>query len=253
VATTFRNAQTVQSINAALAESLYAKRAGADARNIPQLLQARLGVTAGGGAPAADKVGSIERQGYTIEKIAMRPEHGITIPALAFVPAGGSPRKAAVLYVNAAGRPPMLPKAGRSKPSCARETSCSPSTHAAGGRVVHHPARAAAIRPLPDRDARHPGGQIHGRHADRRCAPRVRLADGAARCGYEADCHRGQGNGGVLALYAAALEPRMAKVASERAPASYMDIVRAKMHEGIIGIVVPGVLRDFDLPDMWAR
>jgi len=34
----------------------------------------------------------------------------------------------------------------------------------------------------------------------------------------------GKGNGGVLALYAAALEPRMAKVASERAPASYMDI-----------------------------
>ena len=31
-----------------------------------------------------------------------------------------------------------------------------------------------------------------------------------------------------------------------------MDIVRAKMHEGIIGIVVPGVLRDFDLPDVAA-
>jgi hypothetical protein len=59
----------------------------------------------------------------------------------------------------------------------------------------------------------------------------------------------GKGNGGVLALYAAALEPRIAKVASEKAPASYMEIVRAKMHEGITEIVVPGVLRDFDLPD----
>jgi alpha-beta hydrolase superfamily lysophospholipase len=62
----------------------------------------------------------------------------------------------------------------------------------------------------------------------------------------------GKGNGGVLALYAAALEPRIAKVASEKAPASYLDIVRAKMHEGIIGIVVPGALRDFDLPDVAA-
>ena len=31
-----------------------------------------------------------------------------------------------------------------------------------------------------------------------------------------------------------------------------MDIVRAKMHEGIIEVVVPGVLRDFDLPDVAA-
>jgi fermentation-respiration switch protein FrsA (DUF1100 family) len=62
----------------------------------------------------------------------------------------------------------------------------------------------------------------------------------------------GKGNGGVLALYAAALEPRIAKVASEKAPASYMEIVRAKMHEGITEIVVPGVLRDFDLPDIVA-
>ena len=62
----------------------------------------------------------------------------------------------------------------------------------------------------------------------------------------------GKGNGGVLALFAAALEPRIAKVAREKAPRSYMDIVRAKMHEGIIGIVVPGVLRDFDLPDVAA-
>jgi hypothetical protein len=31
-----------------------------------------------------------------------------------------------------------------------------------------------------------------------------------------------------------------------------MEIVRAKMHSGITGIVVPGVLRDFDLPDLEA-
>ena len=51
----------------------------------------------------------------------------------------------------------------------------------------------------------------------------------------------GKGNGGVLALYAAALEPRIAKVATEKSPASYMEIVRAKMHDGITEIVVPGL------------
>ena len=62
----------------------------------------------------------------------------------------------------------------------------------------------------------------------------------------------GKGNGGVLALYAAALEPRITKVACEGAPSSYMDIVRMKIHENIIDLVAPGVLRDFDLPDVIA-
>jgi dipeptidyl aminopeptidase/acylaminoacyl peptidase len=62
----------------------------------------------------------------------------------------------------------------------------------------------------------------------------------------------GTGNGGVLALYAAALEPRIAKVACRKSPSSYTEIVRAKLHQGIAEIVVPGVLRDFDLPDLVA-
>jgi hypothetical protein len=60
----------------------------------------------------------------------------------------------------------------------------------------------------------------------------------------------GKGNAGVLALYAAALEPRIQKVACEGAVLSYLDVARARLHENMIDIVVPGVLRDFDLPDL---
>jgi dipeptidyl aminopeptidase/acylaminoacyl peptidase len=63
---------------------------------------------------------------------------------------------------------------------------------------------------------------------------------------------RGRGNGAVLALYAAALEPRIAAVEVSGGPASYLDIVRAKTHQGIESLVVPGVLRQFDLPDVAA-
>jgi hypothetical protein len=62
----------------------------------------------------------------------------------------------------------------------------------------------------------------------------------------------GKGHGGIVGLYAAALEPRIAKVALEGAQLSYMNIVRANLHQNVIEIVVPGVLRDFDLPDMAA-
>ena len=44
VATSFPGAETVQSLNAALAEELYAKRAGAGGRNIAAILRARLGI-----------------------------------------------------------------------------------------------------------------------------------------------------------------------------------------------------------------
>ena len=60
----------------------------------------------------------------------------------------------------------------------------------------------------------------------------------------------GKGKGGVLALYAAALEPRIAKAERIGAPESYMAIVRMKIHEDITDLVMPGVLRDFDLPDL---
>jgi hypothetical protein len=55
----------------------------------------------------------------------------------------------------------------------------------------------------------------------------------------------------VVALYAAALEPRIRKVAAEDSAASYVSIATAKEYASdTIGIAVPGVLRDFDLPDL---
>jgi hypothetical protein len=61
---------------------------------------------------------------------------------------------------------------------------------------------------------------------------------------------RGSGNAGVLALYAGALEARIASVVSEGALSSYLSLARAETHSDMIGLVVPGVLKDFDLPDV---
>jgi cephalosporin-C deacetylase-like acetyl esterase len=253
VATTFPNAQTVQSINAALAEEIYAKRTGAGGKNIPRLVRARLGVADERGAPASDQRGAIERQDYTIEKIEMRPEAGITVPALVFLPSGGPPRKPAVLYVNAAG-----------KAADAGEGGPIEAIVRAGNIVL-------AIDPRGWGEGAPPPGTRGGYSATYQTAMRAILV-GKTMAGMQTgdvlrafdwlagradvDPKRialiGKGNGGVVALYAAALEPRIAKVACQNSPASYMDIVRAKMHEGVAGIVVPGVLRDFDLPDVAA-
>ena len=62
----------------------------------------------------------------------------------------------------------------------------------------------------------------------------------------------GKGNGGVLGLFVAVLEPRVEKLAIEGSVLSYREIVSAKLHENLTGIIVPGVLEDFDLPDLAA-
>ena len=62
----------------------------------------------------------------------------------------------------------------------------------------------------------------------------------------------GVGHGGVVALYAGALEPRLAAVTAEDSLLSYMHAVRADLHNDLISVVVPGVLRHFDLPDVAA-
>ena len=62
---------------------------------------------------------------------------------------------------------------------------------------------------------------------------------------------RGRGNGAVVALFAAAIDGRTG-VEMEQAPRSYMDLVRARYPQGIESLIVPGVLRHFDLPDVAA-
>ena len=253
VATTFPNARTVHSMNAALAENLYAMRTGADSRNVPRLVRARLGIPAERGVPKSEKRGTIERQGYSIDKIAIQSEPGITVPALAFLPSAGQARKPAVIYVDAAGKAADAPEGGPIE------------------KIVRAGNIVLAIDPRGWGESAAPAGQRSNDSVSRSTAMRAILV-GKTMAGMQTgdvlaafdwlaarpdvDPRRvaviGKGNGGVLALFAAALEPRIAKVASEKAPASYMEIVRAKMHEGIIGIVVPGVLRDFDLPDVEA-
>jgi acetyl esterase/lipase len=62
----------------------------------------------------------------------------------------------------------------------------------------------------------------------------------------------GKGHGGLLALVLGALDPRLQKVAVEGTIQSCMDVARARHHEGLTAAFVPGILQDFDLPDLAA-
>ncbi len=250
VATSMKS-ETVQSLNRAMAEKLYVARAAAHAgaAQVRELIRARLGVERL--RPAAEKRGEVGRDSYHIEKIALTTEPGITVPALAFVGAAGEPRMPAVLYLNDAAM----------------------AADAAPGGDLEALVRAGYL--VLAVDARGWGESGLGREAGYRASfPRamrailvgrtlagMQVSDALAAFEYlaarpDVDPARisvlGKGNGGVLALFAAALEPRIRKVACEHAVVSYLDIARAKLHAGIVDIVAPGVLKDFDLPDVAA-
>jgi cephalosporin-C deacetylase-like acetyl esterase len=62
-----------------------------------------------------------------------------------------------------------------------------------------------------------------------------------------------RGASGPAAIYAAALEPRIRTVCVLDSMESYLEIVRGERTQGIALLVVPGVLLDFDLPDVSQR
>lgn len=60
----------------------------------------------------------------------------------------------------------------------------------------------------------------------------------------------GLGHDGVAAMLATALEPRVARVLAEGSVVSWFAMTQGRLHDDIADVVVPGVLKDFDLPDL---
>jgi cephalosporin-C deacetylase-like acetyl esterase len=246
VSTSFPGAETVQSINAALAETLYAKRTGAGGRNIAPLLRARLRLDSRpGAAPATVPGAEIGRPGYRIQTLELQSEPGITIPAVVFLPGNGPPRKPAVIYVDPAGQ----------------------AAASAGGGPVEKLVRDGNV--VIAIDPRGWGGPAPAKSYQTamrailvgKNLPGMRTYDILRAFDYaisrpDVDPLRiglvSRGVADLPALFAAALEPRIATVRCENPDRSYMDLVRAKMPGDIAELIIPGALIDFDLPDVTA-
>ncbi len=193
VSTSFPDAETIQSLNAARAEEITRMRVLAG--NFAGVVSVRLGIT---------------------------DEKRAALPGLR---PGGKP---AVLYVGTPVRPdpeavtvPVRLRRASAKPyqTAMRALLVGKTLAGIWTSDVLHAFDQAAARPDVD-----PG--------------RIRIV--------------GAGTGAVLALYAALLEPRIANVTCEDMPPSYMELVRMKTHPEVMDLIVPGVLLDFDIPNLVA-
>jgi len=205
--------------------------------------------------PACEKVGSIARAGFRIDKRILRPEPGIWLPALAFVPE--RPRGEATLYLHASGKQvdaapggPIEKLVGQGQVVLAVDLRGLGETEKTGKSAYASFLGAE----WQDSFLAYLLGKSYlaGRAEDT-------LACARFLAGYSKGerPHRVHlvaiGQAGPPALHAAALEPQLfASVTLKRSLKSWSDVARTPLAKNQLVNVVHGALAVYDLPDLIA-
>jgi cephalosporin-C deacetylase-like acetyl esterase len=198
--------------------------------------------------------GTVARQGYRIEKVVYASEPGIIVPALLYIPEGGSARKPAMLVVDGAGKS----ASAKSQERFVRAGMVVLSVDVRGlgeTRATLEGARTDFQRFFGDYDsgmtAMLIGKTLPGMRAEDIARGLDLLAarpevDAARISAYAKDA------GAVPLLYAAAFDSRVRAVVLEGMLVSYDAVVNQRIHRQVFEQIVPGALADFDLPDLVA-
>jgi len=207
--------------------------------------------------PKVEKKGSIEREGYRIDKLVIEPEPGIALPALAFVPHKPADRPVAILYVHPEG------KSANAAPGGSVEESVKNGFH----------VLSVDLRGLGETGEQKPGGRGIPRYVGSNwkdlytayllgtsyLAMRAEDILQCARVAAALDagdtprtvCLHSHGLTAPAALHAAALEPDQFFVVTVlESVTSWSDVVRKPQAENQFCNVVHGGLRFYDLPDL---
>ncbi len=252
-------ARTAYDLNADEADRLRAVRQGiwsADKTKALEEVRRVTGIRRLGdlSEPKWEKVGTVQREGYRIDKLILRPEDDLWLPALALVPA--RPNGDAYLYLNAAGKQadaasggPMEKLAGQGHVVLAVDLSGLGETGADGkGPVKNLGAdwKDVFLAYLL-------GKSYLARRAEDAllCARFLQTfeASGSRRAVHVLSI----GNTGPAVLHAAALEPGLfATVTLSNSLGSWDEVVRTPLAVNQFVNCVHGALRVYDLPDLAA-
>lgn len=212
-----------------------------------------LGLRSRKDAPRSESRGTVSREGYRIEKLLITREGDVPLPALLFVP-DGKDRSPATVVLDGRG------KAAEAAPGGAIEKLV-----ARGHRVLSVDLRGWGETRYPEGSSQHSKGEhtvamwsLHlGRPLLGQRVEDVRTALGFLLAREDVDPSAlhliGTGAGGPVALHAAALDGRFDSVTLRGSIRSWVDDVVAKpLTPDAIGLVVPGSLEKYDLPDLAA-
>ncbi len=200
------------------------------------------------GVPRAESKGTFESGGVRVEKLELETEPGIRIPALLYLPTGAG-KKAATVFASSAGK--GSDSLGQSALALARTGQVVLAVDPRGMGEAAPPQQKGGYSPLYQLSARTwlMGESLAGMQVnDILASLRFLKARPEVEAG-KASLY-GQGTAGPLVLFAAAIEPAIQSVTTERALRSFDDLVNAEVYHEMENLIIPGLLEALDLPEL---
>ncbi|WP_263419030.1 alpha/beta hydrolase [Terriglobus albidus] len=251
VLTSYPDAQTVQSLNASLAEHLRSRPFQGSPAELAERVRQRLGLPEFVKEPDVETTGTYTQGTLTGKKLEIHTEPGITVPALLFEPSGMAARRPAILYINPSG---MM---------------ADTVTEGPIQRMVEQGNVVLAIDPRGWGESATPNRMISGYRSDYQLAmhailvgkpvPGMQTLDVLSAFRYlssrpdvdpNAISLHTSGFACNVGLFAATIEPHIHTVACDKQPMSYLAMTQLPLFKISPEVIVPGVLRDFDVPDL---
>ncbi len=194
-----------------------------------------------------------ERTGYRVEKLALPVDDAIAIPALLFAPARKPSGSRRIVLLDDRGKAAEAGESGLLG-SLAQSGHTVLALDVRGIGELGIAARLVGNSPIYQESMRAllvgtslPAIQTGDLLAALDCAQHLEgWGDGPVTI-------LGKGNMGWIALFGAVLDQRIEGIAAEESLLSYMDIARSPRNVYTIDLVLPGVLRRFDMPDLVAH
>ena len=219
-------------------------------------LRELLNVPAGPGAPRCDQLGVLYRGKCGIEQLTFQSERGITIPALLFVPDREPQKWPGIVYVHEAGKEAEAGPTGTIQ-MLAGEGNVVLALDVRGIGEAHSIGAIPGDYAFMGTDGYHfyqygmLGHTLFGRRVHDVLRALALLAERP-----EVDADRlsivGQGSGGLLALFAAALDGRVATAVCCQSLLAYRDIAAHEFHSWRPPDFVSGILPVCDLSEVAA-
>lgn len=252
----------IQDFNRAEADRLSAelvrrRMSPAFRQDLPARIKKRLALPETAFEPRAKGLGEITGGDLTVEKLLLETEPGIVVPVRAILSKGSPGRRRAVVYLR--------------DRDGSRDDPAIFESLARSGRIVlvadvRGFGETMSRRSVPDTRI----GYFHPRDAMDadfcyasfflgRPLLGMRVWDALQVLAYartRPDVDPGQvslaGHGwaGTIAIFAGALDPKVSAVAVESVPTSYAGMARVEADVEPVSLMLPGVLKDFDLEDV---
>ena len=243
--------ETVRSLNRRRSEELSSRRKALRTHEVEELRaiiaqSIDFGLGAVSRAPSWRSVATIKSQDWQGEKVIIESEPGTELPALLLLPPTGKPHGVS-LIVHENGKNAALP-AALSALRSGRAAVCLDVRGTGQLSAKRSPADATGEYQLAWK------ALLLGRTLVGMQTLDIIQAVAAIKKhpGFEnlpVELHA-MGKTGVAAQLAGALSPRFSSVSVEGSIGSWLEFAMAQRHLNLFSLVVPGVLDDFDIPDL---